>query len=95
MLQVISCDGCEEEFTFSLDPLAIKAWEGGVAARLAFPELSIEESELLDSGFCDRCWEEMTPEEDDETNWIFFGGLDPYSDFPEYNSDYYVDQDCD
>ncbi len=90
MLQVIACNGCGEDFTFSLDPVAIKIWEGGVAARLAFPELTIEESELLDTGFCDRCWEEMVPNSD----WDEFDDvLMPESDFPEYESDYYVDCD--
>jgi len=30
-----------------------------------FPELSIADRELLISGTCDTCWNEMFPEEDD------------------------------
>lgn len=95
MLHTVTCEGCEDIFTFSLDPKALEAWQAGVHVQQAFPELSDDERELLISGTCGACWEEMFPEEEESDYWPW--GPDPLeeSDYPEYQSDYYVDRDCD
>lgn len=73
------------------------AWKGGVHVQNIFPSWPPEDREMLISGTCPSCWEEMWAEEeeedvyDDEVNEIFFGDLDPFSDFPEYERDWYVD----
>lgn len=84
MLYTVTCRGCEDVFTFSLNVEAVKAWQNGVHVQQAFPELSDDERELMISNTCGKCWEEMA-----------MSVLDPESDYPEYASDYYVDRDCD
>lgn len=98
---VTTCLGCNEQRTFYLPAAQHDLWTSGAHLQDVFPDWEPEDREQLISGTCPSCWEEMWAEEeeeglyDDEVNEIFFGDLDPFSDFPEYESDYYVDRDCD
>ena len=42
------------------------AWQNGEHAQDAFPYLSASERELLISGICPSCWDNMFPPEEDE-----------------------------
>lgn len=42
------------------------AWQNGELAQNAFPYLSADEREMLISGICPTCWENMFREEEDE-----------------------------
>lgn len=42
------------------------AWQNGELAQNAFPYLSANEREMLISGICPSCWDNMFPPEEDE-----------------------------
>ena len=42
------------------------AWQNGALAQDAFPYLSADEREMLISGICPTCWDNMFSGEDDE-----------------------------
>ena len=41
-------------------------WDDGVNAAVAFPYLSPNEREMLISGICPKCWDNMLPPEPEE-----------------------------
>lgn len=41
-------------------------WEDGEKVTVAFPYLSANEREMLISGICPKCWENMLPPEPEE-----------------------------
>lgn len=42
------------------------AWQNGELIQRAMPELDADERELLISGTCPKCWDEMFPPDSDE-----------------------------
>jgi hypothetical protein len=82
------CFGCGLTTWFSMTQEQYNAWKQGVHVQTIFPDWSPEDREMLISGTCPDCWEEIWAEEED-VDYI----IDPESDWPEYDSDYYVDCD--
>ena len=41
-------------------------WQDGELAQVAFPYLNPDEREMLVSGICPACWDEMFPDDDEE-----------------------------
>lgn len=81
---VVSCDGCRDLIDLYVVEADYSLWAGGhVLAQDAFPYLTEGEREILISGLCDVCWEEMNPEEEDSDP------LDMADDYT-YDSDWYV-----
>ena len=58
----IQCKKCKTKFPFLLNSTKIKAWQAGEKIQDVFPELTVDDRELLISGVCDRCFDEMWPE---------------------------------
>lgn len=88
------CSGCGQSAWFSMTEEQYRFWKQGVHIQVIFPDWSPEDREMLISGTCPDCWEEMWAEVDDEDTYhqeMTF--LDPESDDPSYDSDYYVDCD--
>lgn len=94
-VHTIPCMGCGSSTTFTMSEEQFNRFRAGEHAQRIFPAWSPEDRELLISGTCPSCWEEMWAEEEDEEDWVYESMLDPESDYPEYESDYYVDRDCD
>lgn len=94
-VETAPCLGCGQTAWFVMTDEQYHAWKGGIHVQNIFPDWSPEDRELLSSGTCPSCWEEMWAESEDEEDWVYESMLDPESDYPEYESDYYVDQDCD
>jgi hypothetical protein len=91
---VVRCFGCLELITLYVAPLDYEAWLTGTHAQDVFPYLTDGERELLISNTCDKCFEEMFPEEEEE-EWYPEDdsdyAIDPESDLFEYSNDWYVD----
>jgi len=57
---VVECGNCEEEQApLAAEHRQLKAWVNGAHIQNAMPELSPAERELLISGTCDRCFQQM------------------------------------
>ena len=66
---VIKCWKCLETHTIEVSAEGYAEWQGGELIQDALPELSAGERELLISGTCDPCWDELFGDfEDEEDN---------------------------
>jgi len=62
------CPFCGKRHTVQVHPADYHAWEDGTLVQEAFPYLSASERELLISGICPTCWDNMFGEEEDFGN---------------------------
>lgn len=93
-VETLPCLGCGQTTFFSMTQAQYNAWRRGEHVQLIFPEWSPEDRELLISGTCPSCWEEMWAEEDEEDydSWEMTPALlDPESGDFTYERDWYVD----
>lgn len=61
-----TCPRCQRDWEVTVDEANYQSFkEGDMLAQRAFPELSPAERELLITGFCDDCWQDMFPPEDE------------------------------
>ena len=55
----VPCRLCNEVADLTVNIEGFVAWQGGKLIQEALPELSADQRELLISGTCDKCWNEM------------------------------------
>jgi hypothetical protein len=60
-----TCTVCGEYEVWSLDRKAVESWQAGEYIQNAFPEMSIQDREVLITGTHPACWDKLFPEEDD------------------------------
>ena len=95
-IQTKPCLGCGLTAWFTMTEEQQRFLQQGVHVQTVFPNWSPEDREMLISGTCPDCWEEMWAEEgddweDEEALYTALELLDPESNFPEYERDWYVD----
>ncbi len=61
----VQCKCCGKNQDLDVDPISYTKWQKGMLIQNAFPDMSADDRELLISGTCTICWEEMFPEEDE------------------------------
>ena len=61
-----TCTVCGEYEVWSLNRQAVESWQGGEYIQNAFPDMSIEDRELLISGTHPACWTKLFGEDNDE-----------------------------
>jgi hypothetical protein len=59
----VTCHRCNQNYSIEVSVEGHEKWQEGALIQDALPELSSGERELLISGTCDYCWDEMFPEE--------------------------------
>ena len=59
------CKFCGEELTVEADEKKFARFDAGEHIQDVFPELNVNERELMISGICGRCFDEMFDDEDD------------------------------
>lgn len=98
MIEVVTpaCLGCDDTAVFVMTVEQHTRYRAGEHVQHIFPHWSPEDRERLISGTCPSCWEDMWAEEDDdwedeEALYTALELLDPESNFPEYERDWYVD----
>lgn len=65
------CPKCLKDWTVVVDFKNYAAFKkGNLLAQEAFPELSASERELLITGICEKCWNDIFPPEDEEDEYI-------------------------
>ena len=62
----VPCRLCNEVADLTVNIEGFVAWQGGKLIQEALPELSADQRELLISGTCDKCWNEMFPSDEEE-----------------------------
>ena len=78
------CPMCGQFHYVEVKECDFYAWQAGELAQSAFPYLSADEREMLISGICPNCWNEVfgEPEENehdwDEEPYNLDEGFDPY-----------------
>jgi hypothetical protein len=60
-----TCTVCGEYEVWSLDRKAVESWQAGEYIEIAFPEMSMEDREVLITGTHPACWDKLFPEEDE------------------------------
>lgn len=88
------CLGCGLTTFFSMAHEQYAQWKSGMHVQYIFPTWSPEDREMLISGTCPGCWEEMwaEEEEEDDDEYLEYDSFnDPESDFFNYERDWYVD----
>jgi hypothetical protein len=67
----IVCGRCQKDFEVPATDEQLKRWRGGELIQRAMPNLTADERELLISGYCGRCFDEITRDPDDEDSALF------------------------
>ena len=60
-----TCRVCGEYEVWSLDRAALERWQAGEYIQNAFPEMSMEDREILITGTHPACWDKLFPKEDE------------------------------
>lgn len=60
------CWRCDKKFTIVCNSEDYEAWQSGQLVQDVLAYLSADERELLISGTCGKCWDEMFGESDNE-----------------------------
>lgn len=56
---IVRCTGCGEGTAFTLSTKDVSSWQEGANIQDVWPEMSREHREMLVSGTCTPCWEEL------------------------------------
>lgn len=59
----VQCRMCEQVKTFRCERDALEAWILGELIQRALPSLTLSQREMLMTGTCTKCWNELFPEE--------------------------------
>lgn len=61
----VRCPSCAQQNPVVVPKESWERFQSGVFVQRAFPDLPPEEREMLLSGFCPTCWNEMFPPDDE------------------------------
>ena len=61
----VPCRMCQETIELNVNVQGFVNWKSGELIQDALPELSCDERELLISGTCSTCFDELFPSEDE------------------------------
>lgn len=62
----IECPFCKRIYRVVVSNKELRNYDEGALVQDAFPHLSPSDREMLISGICDTCWDEMLKDADDE-----------------------------
>jgi hypothetical protein len=66
LLVETTCPHCQTRQTLEVPASGLRRWYGGTFIQEAFPNLSGMQREALVTGFCQRCWDELFRDDDEE-----------------------------
>jgi hypothetical protein len=66
VLRTKVCHVCGNYELWSLDRKAVESWQAGEYIQNAFPDMSMEDREVLITGTHPTCWNKLFPEEEGE-----------------------------
>ena len=59
MIVKTTCPICDQEHRLAADGDEYMTWLEGTPVQLAFPKMTVEDRERLQSGTCPECWNKM------------------------------------
>lgn len=62
----VPCRRCNEVTELKVDFEGFTKWQQGELIQNALPELDVDQRELLISGTCPTCWDEMFPSDEEQ-----------------------------
>ena len=60
------CPHCHKLQTIEVNEIQYSDWMAGKNIQKAFPDLTADQREILMSGICPECWDEIFQDEDEE-----------------------------
>lgn len=60
-----ACQACTKTSEFTLDDEKVSRWQAGAYIQDVWPEMTMNDRELIISGTHPKCWEELFAEEDE------------------------------
>lgn len=83
MLVKTTCPICHRDAYLQVDAEEYARWQAGELIQIAMPDLNEIEREMLISGICPWCWEDMFDDEDEDEEYFpepedLEMGFDPY-----------------
>lgn len=66
MLVKTTCPICHCDTYLMVDAEEYARWKAGELIQVAMPDLDADEREMLISGICPTCWEDMFDDDEDE-----------------------------
>ena len=79
---ITACPFCGHANEVEVNEMDYLDWQDGELAQVAFPYLSADEREMLISGICPTCWDEMFGSDEESDHPIqqgMLGVLDDYA----------------
>lgn len=80
---ITSCPFCGEINEIAVSEDDYWDWQDGALVQDAFPYLTVDEREMLISGICPDCWNDMFPEDEEEIEWDENDWVDEEQDLDE------------
>lgn len=83
MLVKTTCPICHCDTYLQVDAEEYARWQAGELIQVAMPDLDADEREMLISGICPDCWDDMFGDEDEDEEYLpepgdLDFGFDPY-----------------
>lgn len=83
MLIKTTCPICHCDTYLTVDAEEYARWQAGELIQVAMPGLDADEREMLISGICPICWDDMFSEEDEDEDYFpepgdLEDGFNPY-----------------
>lgn len=83
MLVKTTCPICHCDTYIMVDAEEYARWQAGELIQVAMPGLDADEREMLISGICPVCWDDMFGDEDEDEEYLpepgdLDFGFDPY-----------------
>lgn len=78
-----TCPFCGHTTYIQCDKDAYDRWQNGMSIQDAMPDMTPEDREMLISGICPSCWDDMFGEEDEDEDYYpepgdLEDGFNPY-----------------
>jgi hypothetical protein len=70
------CIRCSKQSSLTVSARAYAAWVAGELIQVAFPDLSENEREALQTGICRDCWAQIFPPEPGQCSGVCMTGAD-------------------
>ena len=83
MLVKTTCPFCHCDTYLQVDAEEYARWQAGELIQVAMPDLDADEREMLISGICPICWNDMFSDEDEDEDYFpepgdLEDGFNPY-----------------
>ena len=65
----IKCKICKQWKSIMVDPIGYQQWKGGMLIQKALPDVDVNDRELMISGICGTCYDDLFADPDDDEDY--------------------------